>query len=66
MSSQTPRTPDDAPDDTPDVRGGDDVVKDTDTDEPEGIETRTKILWAVGGAVGLWFILSGLYGVLTP
>ncbi|MBI9115806.1 hypothetical protein [Sanguibacter suaedae] len=67
MSSQTPRTPDDAPDETPDAGGNDEVVeKDEGPDAPAGVETRTKVLWLFGGAVGLWFVLSGVLGVLTP
>lgn len=52
MAPDAPRARDD---DTTDAPGD---------DAPDGIATRTKVLWGIGAAVGAYFIVSGLVGIL--
>lgn len=49
--------------DAPNARD-DDSTDAPEDDAPEGVATRTKVLWGIGAAIGAYFIVSGLLGVL--
>lgn len=55
MSRMAPDAPHARDDDTTDA---------PDDEAPEGIATRTKVLWGIGAAIGAYFIVSGLVGIL--
>lgn len=40
-------------------------VETSDEDTPDGLPVRTRVLWGIGVAIGLWFIGSGVIGILT-
>ena len=50
--------------DAPHARDDDDTTDAPEDDAPEGIAPRTKVLWAIGAAIGAYFIVSGLIGIL--
>ena len=56
MAPDAPHARDDDTTDAPDDASEDDA--------PEGIAGRTKVLWAIGAAIGAYFIVSGLVGIL--
>lgn len=43
----------------------DHALETPDEDAPTGLPVRTRVLWGIGVAIGLWFIGSGVVGILT-
>ncbi|WP_169925450.1 hypothetical protein [Sanguibacter antarcticus] len=50
--------------DVPTARDDDATDPLEDDDAPEGITTKTKVLWAIGAVIGLSFIVSGVVGIV--